>query len=758
MTTNHRCRLLSFALLGVLVAACSPDASELGVSGAEVRSSDVCQRESRYANGRCDASCPLPDPDCGSDDGLAEVAGGAGPLCIAYRGNGPRIPAHFGATARVLESYGLASGVAGGSSGSVSAFLLESVQMNPHVRCSGCSGNAQALRASLMFKSMSEMLTLLGERDDVVAARTLASLGSEIQSANVPGLLSTDPSRGVSALRTILEDPDLRALVNPEVLELLRTSPRPEFHARDIVAAAQAGLRFEAADPTVFVRPGLLSFATLADRVGFMADFYAGLGPVNHDAFESFARDCSEGTTGRTWEEISGNRVRSRQSCSERFRALVTGYASSARGRSFEHRVDQRIGAYLPALATTAVLEGPAADAWRRARADYVAARPVSWSVSFEDVGIGYFGRPRDLGYAIGNPLRFRDDKTRRARALGQATWREVLTTSPAEPGLSRGVELPDGRVSVGGWSDLQPTLVLRSMGCSRIAYITRRGGAGGFETGMARLLGASQADMNRLYSLTDRASSYYNSLDQTDAVVCADWDAPPMSDAPAITRAGWEAPIETSDPLFTGPGSPSTVVRRTGLAGCTLGVAEAPRFTDIAGHPAESEINALASESLVSGFPDRTFRPDASVTRAELASMIQRALLAGRRPGAARFRDVPSSHWAASAIATVADAGFLRGYSDGTFAPDRRVTREEALVALANGLALTGGASADLAVRYTDATSVSGWAANGVAHADRNGLLDNGPLLGAQRRLRPRESATRAEVVSFIARARRRS
>jgi hypothetical protein len=299
MTTNHRCRLLSFALLGVLVAACSPDASELGVSGAEVRSSDVCQRESRYANGRCDASCPLPDPDCGSDDGLAEVAGGAGPLCIAYRGNGPRIPAHFGATARVLESYGLASGVAGGSSGSVSAFLLESVQMNPHVRCSGCSGNAQALRASLMFKSMSEMLTLLGERDDVVAARTLASLGSEIQSANVPGLLSTDPSRGVSALRTILEDPDLRALVNPEVLELLRTSPRPEFHARDIVAAAQAGLRFEAADPTVFVRPGLLSFATLAERIGFMADFYAGLGPVNHDAFESFARDCSEGTRAR---------------------------------------------------------------------------------------------------------------------------------------------------------------------------------------------------------------------------------------------------------------------------------------------------------------------------------------------------------------------------------------------------------------------------------------------------------------------------
>ncbi|MFN7699104.1 MAG: S-layer homology domain-containing protein, partial [Deltaproteobacteria bacterium] len=125
---------------------------------------------------------------------------------------------------------------------------------------------------------------------------------------------------------------------------------------------------------------------------------------------------------------------------------------------------------------------------------------------------------------------------------------------------------------------------------------------------------------------------------------------------------------------------------------------------------------------------------------------------------GAARFRAVPRSHWAARAIAAVADAGFLRGYSDGTFAPDRRVTREEALVALANGLALTGGASADLAVRYTDATSVSSWAANGVAHADRNGLLDNGPLLGAQRRLRPRESATRAEVVSFIARARRRS
>ena len=751
--------LVVFSVLGALGAtltACAPGASDTDIQGAEARSSDACQRESRYADGRCDSSCPLPDPDCAPHDTLQDLSGAGAPLCIAYRGNGPRIPAHFGATARILESYGLVSGSAGGSSGSISAFLLESVQMSEHVRCTGCSADEQALRAALMFKTIPALLAMLGERDDVIAARTLASIAGRVQSEEVAELLSSDGPRGVAALLRILESPDVRELVNPELLELLRTSPTPEFHARDLVATLSRGLSFEATDPTMFVRPGVLSFPALADRIGFVADFYAGVGPMDHPAFETFARECSAGSRGRTWEELRTRTVAGR-TCEARFRSLVETYATARRGREglFEHRVDQPIGAHLPTLVTTAVLEGQAVRVWQQARTDYLAGRPVRWGVSFDDVGIGYFGRPRELALAIGDPHRFRDDKTRRARALGQPTWRDVLSASPAEPGLSRGVELADGRISVGGWSDLQPTLVLRSMGCERIAFVTRRGGAGGFETGMARLLNASEADRRRLYALDDASSSYHRSLVESDAVSCSDWDAPSTTDFAAITTTGWNAPIETTDAAFTGARRAPTVTARTGLAGCTVGVADgAPRFSDVRGHAAESEIRALADRSVIAGFPDGTFQPDAPVTRAQLASILQRAFLADRAPGTARFSDVASTHWAARSIAIVADAGFMRGYPNGTFGPDRQVTREEVLVAIASGLGLTGGAASDLAVRFTDASSVSAWAAERVSHADRNGLLGNAALLGAARRLRPREAATRGEVASFVARA----
>lgn len=735
-------------------AACTSSLGESSDTEAidlAARSSDVCQREGRYSNGRCDADCPLPDPDCTTDT-LADVSGGSAPLCLAYRGNGPRIPAHFGATARVIETYGLPSASAGGSSGSISAFLLESVHVGPAARCSGCSQEQRALRAALAFKTMPTFIAIVGERDEVLAAQTLARIAQRVQADGVPSLLSRDGAAGVAALQRILTSPDVRDLVNPEVLELLRASPDPAFHARDLVGALRGGLSFEASDPSVFVRPGLVDFGAFADRVGIVADFYAGYGPIDRTAADRFFADCSAGSRGQTWAQIASRSVDG-QRCDARFRDLVGRYLAARRGResTFAHRVDERVGAHLPTLVTTAVLEGPATATWRSARADYLAARPVRWDVRFEDVGIGYFGRPRDLGFAIGDPSGFRDEKTRRARALGHATWRQALGTSPAEPGLSRGVELAEGRISVGGWSDLQPTLVLRNMGCERIVFVTRRGGAGGFTEGMARLLGASQRDLDALFGLESAPSSYFLSVRESDAVSCSDWDAPPTTDVDAIVATGWNAPFEATDPFFAGARRIPTWTDRTGLAGCTLGVGERPRFPDLVGHPAATEILALADRGVVAGFPDGQFRPNEGVTRAQLASMIHRAFLGARDASSAGFRDVPTSHWARRSIDAVAASGFMRGYPDGTFGPDRSVTREEVLVALAEGLMLTGGSGSDLARLFPDGAETSRWAADRVAHAERNGLLGNGPLLGAARRLRPRAVATRAEVASLV-------
>ena len=83
-------------------------------------------------------------------------------------------------------------------------------------------------------------------------------------------------------------------------------------------------------------------------------------------------------------------------------------------------------------------------------------------------------------------------------------------------------------------------------------------------------------------------------------------------------------------------------------------------------------------------GYEDGSFQPDRAVTRAELMQLIAAfyTVPTGQKPA---FTDVPASHWAASAIAYGAQQGWVGGYEDGTFRPNQPVTRAEA-VRMLNG------------------------------------------------------------------------
>ena len=86
--------------------------------------------------------------------------------------------------------------------------------------------------------------------------------------------------------------------------------------------------------------------------------------------------------------------------------------------------------------------------------------------------------------------------------------------------------------------------------------------------------------------------------------------------------------------------------------------------------------VNALASLGIIQGSNGK-FRPNDAITRAELASMI--AQFAGlESASAAKFNDVGSRYWAAEEIAIAAKMGWIEGYPDGTFRPDATITRAE--------------------------------------------------------------------------------
>ncbi len=599
------------ASLALLLAACgsasgpadpalSKDEAAAAAAGAADSAVDYCARYGWYGDGECDAFCALPDPDCGADaarcfdaseadreaccalsdypycgdaPALARADAGGPTIIAANRRKRPPNTAHFAALARLYEHYGLFDAVAGGSSGSISAFLVESVQMSPSVRAAATPAE-KGLYASLLFKSLYGYFGALLEGGEGLAVSELASLASRMRAAGFEALLEDDPRAGVDALVALLQSEDLRELVEPEVLQLLSESPDPAFHARELVAATKGLGAFDASDPVIFVRPGVVSFRALAEKIARVGSFYAGYAPADTAAMEDFLADCAPRSRGLDWDTIAALPT-SEGTCGARFGAMVADFRATLRADegAYRSRGDDLIGAHLPALVTTGVLEGDAITTFTQARADYRAARPIAWDVDFADVQVGYFGAEDDLARVESNPEGLSDLKTRKHRSLGTLRWAEVLSYSPAEPGLTRGLELPDGRVSVGGWSDLQPTLVLENLGCDKVVFVTRRGGAGGFLLQIATLLGIDESETEALFDLATPGASFRESVARAAGVWCTDWDGPAVGDLAGMFSAGYDAPFETRDPWLRAADAYEGITDRTGLPGCTLDV-----------------------------------------------------------------------------------------------------------------------------------------------------------------------------------------
>lgn len=92
------------------------------------------------------------------------------------------------------------------------------------------------------------------------------------------------------------------------------------------------------------------------------------------------------------------------------------------------------------------------------------------------------------------------------------------------------------------------------------------------------------------------------------------------------------------------------------------------------------SYISFARTYGVASGYSDGTFRPDASVSRAELVKMLSTYFDLPGEAVETGFPDVPANHWAAGAVVYAVEAGWVSGYPDGTFRPEQPVSRAEAV------------------------------------------------------------------------------
>ena len=110
------------------------------------------------------------------------------------------------------------------------------------------------------------------------------------------------------------------------------------------------------------------------------------------------------------------------------------------------------------------------------------------------------------------------------------------------------------------------------------------------------------------------------------------------------------------------------------------IGSAAKPQFTDTESSWYNKAINAVVFRGIMKGYPDGRFRPNAPITRAEFTQMI--FTIDNKPYGVAPFVDV-TGHWAERAIGSEYQAKRITGYPDGLFRPDANITRAEAAVIL---------------------------------------------------------------------------
>jgi GH43 family beta-xylosidase len=165
-------------------------------------------------------------------------------------------------------------------------------------------------------------------------------------------------------------------------------------------------------------------------------------------------------------------------------------------------------------------------------------------------------------------------------------------------------------------------------------------------------------------------------------------------------------------------------------------------KLTDIAEHWANTNIRKLIALGAVEGYPDGTFKPNNSITRAEFVKFLVAALKLQPESGKV-FKDT-NSHWAKDYISTASAYGITNGYSNTLFAPDDLISREQMAVMVVNAAKL---AISEDEVTFMDKGDISFWAVGAVSTAQKQGLIE-GYL---DNRFLPAGHATRAEAVTVI-------
>ncbi|MFC4305285.1 S-layer homology domain-containing protein [Cohnella boryungensis] len=177
-----------------------------------------------------------------------------------------------------------------------------------------------------------------------------------------------------------------------------------------------------------------------------------------------------------------------------------------------------------------------------------------------------------------------------------------------------------------------------------------------------------------------------------------------------------------------------------------STGTEPTANMSDVTGHWAEASIKEAVDSGIVKGYPDGTFKPNRSVTRAEFAVLLMNAMNPQDEASSPTFTDTAKiGAWAQKAVAQAVQERIIHGYSDGAFRPNEEITRVEMAMMLANALGRPPEAIA--ATGFADDKDIPAWAKDAVAELKKLGIVQG----KGDNQFAPQDHATRAEAVTVL-------
>lgn len=167
--------------------------------------------------------------------------------------------------------------------------------------------------------------------------------------------------------------------------------------------------------------------------------------------------------------------------------------------------------------------------------------------------------------------------------------------------------------------------------------------------------------------------------------------------------------------------------------------------FPDVNEHWSKPNIDLFVKLGFITGYQDGTFRPDESITHAELAAIIARVFHIEPAGSSGELKDV-KDHWASHAIEALISSGIITGYGDDTFRPNRAISRAE-IIAIISRIVDLKAVDKRQTASFNDIAGV--WNSGEIQIAASAGIIegrDEGIFA-------PNEPLTRAEAVSIILR-----